>query len=55
MIVLYFISQRILVSDYERLEQDRVQHEVNRVLNALDYQLKSLRTTVADYAWWDDT
>jgi sensor domain CHASE-containing protein/nitrogen-specific signal transduction histidine kinase len=55
MITLYLISQRILLNDYSRLEEDRVRQDLQRTLNTIDDSLSALGDTLAAFAWWDDT
>jgi PAS domain S-box-containing protein len=53
--VLYVLSQTILLNSYAQLEADNTQRNVERALNAISDQMKTLGASDSDYAWWDDT
>ena len=54
-LALYGGSQLILMKDYERLEKQEVQKNVERTLNVLSNELQDLSSTTGDWAVWDDT
>ena len=55
LLALYVSSQFILMNDFERLEKQQVQKNVNRTLNVLSNELLDLSSTTSDWAIWDDT
>ena len=54
-VLLYFISQTILLSSYAQLEERGVRQNVERVQAALLDELATLNSTAGDWAPWDDT
>ncbi len=52
---LIAVSKITLEDRFSRLEQQKVDDDLHRILNAIDEKLNSLDITVADYAGWDDT
>ena len=54
-VLLYFISQTILLGSYARLEEQSVQQNVERAVTALQDQLSILDSIAGDWAPWDDT
>lgn len=54
-VVLYFISQNILLGSFAELEAQNTRQHVERVLTALSNELSSLGATANDWASWDDT
>ena len=54
-VILYFVSQSILLDSFAELEERNVRQNVERVLSALSTELSSLEATVGDWASWDDT
>ncbi len=54
-VVLYILSQTILLDSYRQLEATNTRRNVERGLNGLADQIKTLAASNADYAWWDDT
>ncbi|HUS69260.1 MAG TPA: diguanylate cyclase [Anaerolineae bacterium] len=55
MALLYVSSRTILLDSFARLEDEATRRDVQRVLNAVDNQLRELDTTTDDWAGWDDT
>src|SRR6266850_4919209 len=45
----------VFVRNFERLEEDAAEHDLQRVRNALEDDLAGLHATTRDYATWDDT
>ena len=54
-IILYGISQTIIMGSFTELEEDLTRQNVKRVLNTLSDDLVNLDCTVNDWAAWDDT
>src|SRR5436190_2146672 len=54
-LVLYVISQLIVLNGFARQEDAEVAHNIERVRSALDNNLSSLQGTTKDWAAWDDT
>ena len=54
-VILYFISQNILLHSFAELEERNVHQNVERALSALSSELSSLEATAGDWASWDDT
>jgi PAS domain S-box-containing protein len=55
MMLLYFISQTILLTSFATLERQGVHQNVMRARATLDDQLVTLDTIANDWAAWDDT
>lgn len=53
--VVYFVSRAILLRGFEKLEQWQVRENVERVLSAIDNDIKSIDSMARDWAAWDDT
>ncbi len=54
-LILYFVSQNILLNSFVEIEERRTQQDVERAVNALSNELSSLDSIVGDWAAWDDT
>ena len=54
-LILYFISENILLDGLAEIEEENTHQSVERALSALSCDLSSLETTVDDWASWDDT
>jgi PAS domain S-box-containing protein len=54
-IILYVITQTVLVRSFEQLEEQNAREHVQRALNTLNDQLANLSASNLDYAFWDDT
>src|SRR5687768_2090293 len=54
-VLLYLISQTILLGSYAQLEEQGVRQNVERVQAALLDKLATLNRTAGDWAPWDDT
>ncbi|MBI3913253.1 MAG: PAS domain S-box protein [Chloroflexi bacterium] len=52
--VLYFASQSILGGSYTRLEQESVQRDLARVVDALQNDLDQMNSKDGDWSNWDD-
>lgn len=52
---VYISSRAVLLHSFARLEEEATRRDVQRVLTALDNQLRELDTTADDWAAWDDT
>lgn len=52
---LYAISQLILLRDYIALEDQNVERNVQRALNAVETKVTFIHNTSIDWAHWDDT
>ncbi len=54
-LILYFISENILLDGLAEIEEENTHQSVERALSALSNELSSLEVTVDDWASWDDT
>ena len=54
-LILYFISENILLDGLAEIEEENTHQSVERALSALSKDLSSLETTADDWASWDDT
>ncbi len=54
-VILYFISQNILLDGLAEIEEENTHQNVERALSALSNDLSSLEATSGDWASWDDT
>lgn len=54
-VILYIISQLVLLDSFARLENQAITRNAQRTLNAIDDTLARLSASAADYARWDDT
>jgi len=54
-VILYFISQNILLDGLAEIEEEDTHQNVERALSALSNDLSSLEATSGDWASWDDT
>ena len=54
-IILYFISQTLLLRSFTQLEEQRTRLDVERALNALSSDVNAMKTLTSDWAAWDDT
>lgn len=54
-VMLYFVSQTLVMRSYVRLEEENTRHKVQETLNELDNQLRTITTITSDWAVWDDT
>jgi len=54
-LILYLITQTILVRSFAALEEQNTREHVERALTALNDQIATLSATNLDYAFWDDT
>ncbi|MCK4259462.1 MAG: diguanylate cyclase [Halanaerobiales bacterium] len=52
---LFIYSKVILLKSFVILEEESIQHNVKRVIKALERDIHFLDTTAIDYAFWDDT
>src|SRR5690349_4806325 len=52
---LYAVSQLFILQGYLTLEQETLQRNVQRGLNATEEEIAFVRKTSHDYAHWDDT
>lgn len=52
---MYALSQVILLQSYVRLEEQTVERNVQRVINALNDRMSVLHSTNVDWAHWNDT
>ena len=49
------ISLTILLTSFEKIENDRVEQNIGRVKNALEEKTKALNLFNLDWSVWDDT
>jgi PAS domain S-box-containing protein len=54
-LILYLITQTVLVRSYEGLEEQNTHDHVERALIALNEQIETLSANTFDYAYWDDS
>ena len=54
-IILYFISQTLLMRSFTQLEEQRTRQNVEQALNALSNDILTMKTVSYDWAVWDDT
>lgn len=54
-ILLYGVSNAILLRSFASLEETSVQNNLSRVQNAINDDLDTLEATGRDWAYWDDT
>ncbi|MEO8608709.1 MAG: CHASE4 domain-containing protein [Chloroflexota bacterium] len=54
-LILYIITQTVLVKSFDQLEEQNAREHVQRALNTLSDQLNTLSSNTFDYAFWDDT
>ncbi len=53
--VLFAVIRPMLSGTFARLESTEVRAHVARVVNAIDAELESMKSTAGDWAAWDDT
>lgn len=53
--ILYFVSRGVLISGYQKLEQQNTKQNLQRVQSALEEELNRLSRQTNDYAMWDDS
>jgi len=54
-VILYFVSQNILLSSFGRLEEKNTRQNIERVVSALEANIAFIDATADDWATWDDT
>ena len=54
-LILYFVSQNIVLNSFVEIEERHTRQNVERAVNALSVELASLDSIVGDWAAWDDT
>lgn len=54
-LILYVITQTVLVKSYDQLEEQNVREHVQRALNTISDQLTTLSASNLDNAFWDDS
>ncbi len=54
-LILYLITQTVLVKSFEALEEQNTREHVERALTAINEQIENLSANNLDYAFWDDT
>lgn len=54
-VILYFVSQNILLNSFARLEEKTTQENIERVVSALENNISFIDATADDWATWDDT
>ncbi|MBN1762384.1 MAG: histidine kinase, partial [Methanomicrobia archaeon] len=54
-VILYGVSQVLLLHSFDKLEEQNTRQNVERVTNALSHEFSQLDTTTYDWAAWDDT
>jgi signal transduction histidine kinase len=54
-VMIYFVSQQVLLNSYSQLEVQDVQEDIQRTLNAIANVTSQLSVQAGDYAHWDET
>jgi len=54
-VILYFVSQNILLESFARLEKRNTRENIERVVTALENNISFIDATADDWASWDDT
>lgn len=54
-VIMFFVSQNILLNDFIKLEERNTRWSVEGALSSFSNELSSLETTTVDWASWDDT
>ena len=54
-VILYFVSQNILLTSFARLEEQETREHIERVAAALEKEISFIDATADDWATWDDT
>jgi signal transduction histidine kinase len=54
-LLLFGVSQRILLNSYRQLEDGAVTDDTERVVRSLERSLDQLSRTTADWSYWNDT
>ena len=54
-VILFVLSQVVILNSYEELEEQNTRQNVERVLNVFSDDLSDLDATTFDWAAWDDT
>jgi len=52
-IILYFISQTLILRSYTRLEEESTSHKVQETVHALRNRIQTITTITSDWAVWD--
>lgn len=55
LVLLLLLAQIILLRGFDRLQEEAVQQNVQRVRNVIANELDNLNALVSDWAYWDDT
>jgi sensor domain CHASE-containing protein/signal transduction histidine kinase len=55
LVILYVVSQYVLLSGFKKVEREDTEQNVNRLLDAFAEALNNLCVKSADWAQWDDT
>src|SRR3982751_677370 len=54
-LVLFVISQFIILRQFDEQQKKTIQSDVGRTVNALTQQLDNLASVSSDWAYWDET
>ncbi len=54
-ILVFLISQLVILQGFVELESERTLTDVSRAVNAVNAEVEKLHTFSADWAYWDDT
>src|SRR5438132_626491 len=54
-LVLFVISQFIILRQFDEQQKETIQSDVGRTVNALTQQLDNLASVSSDWAYWDAT
>jgi len=52
---LYLLITNIFLGEAVSLERNDLKEDVSRTKSAIDLDISTLKVTVGDYAFWDDT
>ena len=55
MLVLFSVSQGILLESYAKLEEDAVKTNLGRAVHAIRNEISAVKSAVSDYSAWNDT
>ncbi len=54
-VLLFVLSQVIILNQFDHLQTDVIHKNIQRVLNTLDKEIDNLSSTSNDWSYWDDT
>ena len=54
-VLLFVLSQVIILNQFDRLQSDAIHENIQRVLNTIDKEIDNLSTISNDWGYWDDS